>query len=200
MSEEKKDAEIRVNIYENDPRTPMSSLSNFYPHINQNTPISEIWSGIYFNNPELINRPVFGDYSLLYSNRSRNINSMMSNLFGSMMNEEVTDNHILEVALAESLNHYKTQEKKPSIKLDLNGAGGWKESYVGKCCAICKSEFDEKEDIVEIPCSHIFHEECISEWVKYKPECPICRGGIPIRDENASLEFNDVNSDGDYFD
>jgi len=30
-----------------------------------------------------------------------------------------------------------------------------------------------------LTCKHILHTECISEWVKYKSECPICRAEIP---------------------
>lgn len=45
---------------------------------------------------------------------------------------------------------------------------------------------DDKNNniIIETPCKHYYHEECISEWFKkYSNKCPTCRSvcghGIP---------------------
>lgn len=29
------------------------------------------------------------------------------------------------------------------------------------------------------PCHHIFHKECLEDWMKYKLQCPICRNPLP---------------------
>ena len=39
-------------------------------------------------------------------------------------------------------------------------------------------DFNEDDKVVNN--CHIFHYECINEWVKYKPECPTCRNKIEI--------------------
>ena len=33
-------------------------------------------------------------------------------------------------------------------------------------CAICMEEFKENESAKRLPCSHHFHEECISRWLR----------------------------------
>ncbi|XP_022729082.1 RING-H2 finger protein ATL57-like [Durio zibethinus] len=44
-------------------------------------------------------------------------------------------------------------------------------------CAICLSEFEEKEYIKTIPyCKHVFHVECIDTWLASRGSCPVCRG------------------------
>ncbi|XP_057526800.1 RING-H2 finger protein ATL57-like [Amaranthus tricolor] len=43
-------------------------------------------------------------------------------------------------------------------------------------CAICLSEFEEKEWVKEIPyCGHVFHVGCIDTWLASHVTCPLCR-------------------------
>ncbi|KAL0091937.1 hypothetical protein J3Q64DRAFT_1875620 [Phycomyces blakesleeanus] len=45
-------------------------------------------------------------------------------------------------------------------------------------CAVCKEEFDIKERVIELPCAHIFHNECIKPWLKMNGTCPVCRHSV----------------------
>lgn len=47
-------------------------------------------------------------------------------------------------------------------------------------CPICITEFTSDDRVCELTCKHIFHEECIKQWGKYKPECALCRVRIPL--------------------
>lgn len=29
------------------------------------------------------------------------------------------------------------------------------------------------------PCHHMFHSECLEDWMKYKLQCPVCRSSLP---------------------
>jgi len=47
-------------------------------------------------------------------------------------------------------------------------------------CLICQEDIlaepaFEQENGRILDCSHIFHRECIGEWLKYKHNCPTCR-------------------------
>lgn len=43
-------------------------------------------------------------------------------------------------------------------------------------CAICLSEFEEKERVKIIPrCGHVYHPECIDHWLSSHDSCPLCR-------------------------
>ncbi|KAG4211391.1 hypothetical protein ERO13_A02G101101v2 [Gossypium hirsutum] len=43
-------------------------------------------------------------------------------------------------------------------------------------CSICLSEYQAKETIRTMPdCNHYFHANCIDEWFKLNPACPVCR-------------------------
>ena len=42
-------------------------------------------------------------------------------------------------------------------------------------CSIWLVEFEDDSDIGITNCDHIFHKECITEWSRYKKDCPVCR-------------------------
>ena len=48
-------------------------------------------------------------------------------------------------------------------------------------CSICFENFTEDSMVCNIPCNHIFHKECISEWGKWKQNCPYCKSSISIK-------------------
>lgn len=49
-------------------------------------------------------------------------------------------------------------------------------------CNICIDSYKEGDDIVYLPCEHVFHKECIYNWlVKEKVNCPICRCDVRVK-------------------
>jgi len=46
-------------------------------------------------------------------------------------------------------------------------------------CSICLSDILLKEAKTTI-CSHIFHNECLNQWLSTNNNCPLCRGVIEV--------------------
>ncbi|XP_042478854.1 E3 ubiquitin-protein ligase CIP8-like [Macadamia integrifolia] len=46
-------------------------------------------------------------------------------------------------------------------------------------CMICMDEYVRGVDVVRLPCSHLFHGECIVNWLEHKNSCPLCRSVLP---------------------
>jgi hypothetical protein len=47
-------------------------------------------------------------------------------------------------------------------------------------CAICQEGYEEgKFTAIQMPCSHVFHEGCLLQWLKEQNTCPICRLQLP---------------------
>ena len=42
-------------------------------------------------------------------------------------------------------------------------------------CAICLDNMPSDSDTRKLRCKHVFHESCISKWLKHKSNCPLCR-------------------------
>lgn len=46
-------------------------------------------------------------------------------------------------------------------------------------CAVCLCEFEDTETLRLIPkCDHVFHPECIDEWLSSHTTCPVCRADL----------------------
>ena len=43
-------------------------------------------------------------------------------------------------------------------------------------CIICTDSLNKNP--VSLPCAHTFHANCISRWLKIKPECPVCKSSV----------------------
>ena len=41
-------------------------------------------------------------------------------------------------------------------------------------CPICLDEFQEKK-MIKINCGHLFHSQCIEQWITVNARCPVCR-------------------------
>lgn len=44
-------------------------------------------------------------------------------------------------------------------------------------CVICTEEYKNKDKVIQLKCNdkHVFHEECIRQWIVKKAICPTCR-------------------------
>ncbi|TMX02883.1 hypothetical protein EJD97_019323 [Solanum chilense] len=46
-------------------------------------------------------------------------------------------------------------------------------------CLVCLDELGEETDVLRLPCSHMFHAECITKWLQNSHYCPLCRFEMP---------------------
>lgn len=49
-------------------------------------------------------------------------------------------------------------------------------------CAICQDEPSEGEEVVRLPCGHLFHSACVLPWLGRTYTCPTCRHELPLDD------------------
>lgn len=41
-------------------------------------------------------------------------------------------------------------------------------------CVICQVDFEPSDDVIELPCRHVYHPDCIHPWLRAKKTCPHC--------------------------
>ncbi|PNY05120.1 E3 ubiquitin-protein ligase at4g11680-like protein [Trifolium pratense] len=64
-------------------------------------------------------------------------------------------------------------------------------------CCICILNYENEDELRELPCSHLFHKECVDKWLKINALCPLCKsdvGGDPTRvvsEENSTQQRGD---------
>ncbi|ERN10421.1 hypothetical protein AMTR_s00026p00191500 [Amborella trichopoda] len=49
-------------------------------------------------------------------------------------------------------------------------------------CAVCLEGFKVGEVLVNMPCSHTFHFNCLVPWLQAHSVCPCCRTHVPFKD------------------
>ena len=46
------------------------------------------------------------------------------------------------------------------------------------CCSICIEDWVIGNKLVELPCNHIFHINCLARWISVNSSCPKCRRSL----------------------
>ncbi|XP_021736799.1 E3 ubiquitin-protein ligase At1g63170-like isoform X2 [Chenopodium quinoa] len=42
-------------------------------------------------------------------------------------------------------------------------------------CCICLAAYVDNDELRELPCTHLFHTECVDKWLKINASCPLCK-------------------------
>merc|ERR1712146_491309 len=66
--------------------------------------------------------------------------------------------HVLEDA---GIVAPRRMTRQQLLKLPVRG---YLESDEGETCCICIEDFAQGDEIVTLPCNHIFHKQCITPW------------------------------------
>lgn len=45
-------------------------------------------------------------------------------------------------------------------------------------CPICSEDYVVGMEALKLPCSHVFHRDCVMPWLEQKQNCPICRAEL----------------------
>lgn len=48
----------------------------------------------------------------------------------------------------------------------------------GQYCTVCMEGFGSGGAAKQVPCGHVFHENCISQWLSIHNSCPLCRRNV----------------------
>lgn len=49
------------------------------------------------------------------------------------------------------------------------------EAVKGELCSICYCNINPEEEVNRLPCNHLFHVDCIKEWLCKEKTCPLCK-------------------------
>ncbi|XP_032676346.1 uncharacterized protein LOC116846522 isoform X2 [Odontomachus brunneus] len=75
-------------------------------------------------------------------------------------------------ATQESIESHTFPHKYKRVKKVENGDDATEK------CTICLCEFEDCENVRRLPCMHLFHIDCVDQWLCTNKRCPICRVDI----------------------
>ena len=123
--------------------------------------------------------------------RLSNPNNPLVQFVTSLINSE-HDNDEIENILSYILNNDNNRYGSPPAaqseikklnkyiltKDKLNGFG------TENSCSVCKDDFVIGNKMMDLPCKHYFHEECLMPWLNQHDSCPICRFELKTDDDD----------------
>jgi hypothetical protein len=180
MSRDINDPQIKVNI-RNTP--PVEEKKEIQP-LDPNTVVSTIMSNFFSS---LVTG---GGYTTTYRNGDNQTNGdvtgystlqfPVSDVFGDGFYSDIP--YLLQAMTIIEPENFSFTNKNANIVLDVHSRK-CTQSEISKECAVCLEKIKEGDVVATIQCAHTFHYPCITEWGKYKQECPLCRTRIPILEE-----------------
>ena len=132
-------------------------------------------SGGNFNNMNMFNMGMNNMMNNMYN--MNNMNNMMNNMFmNNMMNMNDINNNIsngvdpniidsLEVSKMNDVSHLNDEKKQ---------------------CLICLEDFKNGDEVIYLPCLHVFHKDCLLEWFREHNYCPICKFKLTYENMNQN--------------
>jgi len=118
-------------------------------------------------------------------NNSHHANSYNSSGINFKDRSNYLYNNYIDIRIGEYLlDRYHTKIYKRKLnsfaqRVKQNIHKKFKFSLKQNFCSICLEKFLEKDNITYLPCLHLFHENCIFEWLKRKRDCPVCKTNFP---------------------
>ena len=130
-----------------------------------------------------------GQNNLKGNNATKTIGVVISLSYFGAVTSRVLYHHIMPNGLfdfvASRFTNTNEQQKIAKKIIELLHDYELKEKE-NDSCAICVSDFEIGEMVTMIPCSHLFHSECIKKWLMINLSCPICKFKIKM----SSFEGN----------
>ena len=111
-------------------------------------------------------------FKLYYDEQSAEINNGRgkSRLFGAMYSNLKNKADLKNLA-TKTWNKIRIKYKLPIDSKIL--------SYTfHNICSVCHETFQDGDSVKELVCKHLYHPDCIGQWLKDHVDCPMCRKSV----------------------
>jgi hypothetical protein len=114
--------------------------------------------------------------------------NMMRLLMTPINNNSI--NNVLMESLNEKPKYIKIISKEGLKELEYVK---YDKTYDCKLCPIMMTSFEENEEIVRLPCNHIFKKDAILQWLNEESnKCPVCRKELAFKEKKIDISSNIV--------
>ena len=135
--------------------------------------------------------------------RITNPNNPLVQLITNLMNSEYENDEIENILNYIMNNDENKYGSPPAAKSEINKLKKYvlsKENLNNfgceNSCSVCKEDFAIGNKMMDLPCKHYFHEECLLPWLNQHDSCPICRFELKTDDPDyEKMKIQRNNSD-----
>jgi E3 ubiquitin-protein ligase RNF115/126 len=141
------------------------------------------------------NGGVFVPIEIVFIEGDGNMGNMLDGLFGLLGAPRAggrTMDQIIEEFLRNDPNRYGPPPASDTAISNLK-----KKKFTNvqesKACTVCQDDYNEQDELVEMPCGHEFHDACVINWLKLHNTCPVCRKAVEVEDVHEEANKEPVN-------
>jgi hypothetical protein len=129
------------------------------------------------------------------SNRPRNTSNLLDMILGIFSRENRSEQSMEDIINYIMVNDTNRYGNPPTSKKVIEGLEKIKvsdknRSFIGhdndNTCSVCKDFFELDQSLINLPCKHLFHEDCILPWLNERNSCPTCR--FELETDNPDFE------------
>jgi len=134
--------------------------------------------------------------------RPRTTSSLLDMIFGLLRDrntEESNMESIINMIMANDNNRYgnppaskEAVSNLEKVKIDEEKLNKLRKNSNCENCSVCKDDFELEQEIVNLPCKHSFHEDCLTPWLTERNSCPTCRFELPTDDPDYEARKNSL--------
>jgi len=133
------------------------------------------------------NGRVFVPIEVVFLDGDSNLLDGLFSLFGASRPGSRTMDQIIEEFLRNDPNRYGPPPASDTAISNLKKKK-FENAQESKACTVCQDDYNEQDELVEMPCGHEFHDNCVVNWLKLHNTCPVCRKAV--ESENVHQETN----------
>ncbi|XP_022717876.1 E3 ubiquitin-protein ligase At4g11680-like isoform X1 [Durio zibethinus] len=99
---------------------------------------------------------------------------LISSLLGYNMNMGSNERGASDDQISR-LPSWRYKEINTNLELDHDSDCSASRANEDPECCICLAKYKDKEEVRQLPCSHIFHLKCVDQWLRIISCCPLCK-------------------------
>lgn len=88
----------------------------------------------------------------------------MTSIFSNRVIDALRSIHVL-ILLFNDYAQFSSENPRRTDMINSLETRAPKPEELSETCSICLRDYDQEEEIAQLPCNHIFHKECIIQWI-----------------------------------
>ena len=116
------------------------------------------------------------DYRKKCNEQKTKINELKKKVTNLMLKNNIENNYSIKYQAKEDKKKFSNKktaliDQIETIEYNIDKATFFQ-------CGICMDSFHESEELKMLPCDHIFHVDCMNQWIQNNKICPFCEQAI----------------------
>lgn len=106
----------------------------------------------------------------------------------SAKDAEVVKRYIREKSTKESVREGKGAAEGSATHVAAHLETSLRFAHNVQECSICQEYFEVGNSVLKLPCRHLYHTDCVTNWLAMNNTCPLCRLELPKEAEGRTIK------------